>query len=119
MYLTVADFLCTLKGCPVRMTRFAMIRVVSGLRKLPEATSAGATHIPFRDSSLAREINRKRTLIIGSLPQQYTGRVAENNGPVNCGNASEAVSEEALKLVYIVRAFAASARMLAVYWVHL
>jgi len=44
MYRTVAVFLCTLNGWPVRMMRFAMTRVVSGLRKVPVATTCGATH---------------------------------------------------------------------------
>lgn len=42
MYRTVAVFLWTLNGCPVRMIRFAITRVVSGFRKVPVATSCGA-----------------------------------------------------------------------------
>lgn len=42
MYRTVAVFLCTLNGWPVRMIRFAIIRVVSGFMNVPIATSSGA-----------------------------------------------------------------------------
>ena len=38
----VAVFLWTLKGCPVRMMRLAMMRLVSALRKDPCATRIGA-----------------------------------------------------------------------------
>lgn len=42
IYRIVAVFLCTLKGWPVRMMRFAMTRLGSGFMNDPAATSSGA-----------------------------------------------------------------------------
>jgi hypothetical protein len=42
MYRIVAVFLCTLKGCPVNMILFAIMRVGSGFTNEPVATSSGA-----------------------------------------------------------------------------
>lgn len=50
MYRTVAVFLCTLMGCPVKMIRLAMMRIGSGSRKVPMETSCGAENIDVSDS---------------------------------------------------------------------
>lgn len=78
MYRTVAVFLWTLKGCPVKMRRFAMTRVVSGFMNVPMATTCGAVDIhPVSSSSgegirdcnrpWGSDVSRRRTQ--GCLPK--------------------------------------------------
>lgn len=140
MKRTVAVRLFTLNGCPLSTIRLAMMRVVSVFRKLPIATNSGAAEprsqnhkkkvSPVLTASDNRQTaatlrsiaNRaksdKRTLSVISLSEQHARLRPKHDWPKDSRHARDAMPQVSLELVHVIRALAATAGVLAVYWVH-
>lgn len=99
------------------MTRFAMMRVVSGFINVPVATSCGAVimgEVECIEFWTEITISDVCTLYVIRLSQKNTGLISVDNGPVNCSDGCDSRAKISFELVDIVSTFATTSRMLAV-----